>query len=543
MKISSSLILVILFIFSITLSAQPSAAKRIILIGIDGVSAEGFQYSNTPEINKLISQGVISLKTRGVMPTVSAPNWATILSGAGPEQHGVTSNNWSLMNQGFDPTVKDADGYFNSIFTTIRKQMPKAVTAMFYDWQWLGTYVNKKYISKDQFVEGHVMITSVALNYIKKENPLFTFIYYGHPDETAHSKGFNTKEYYQSINDIDTEIGKLVAGLQEAKMMQNTTLMIVSDHGGIGFGHGGESMLEIEVPWIISGPGIKKNVLLETPNDLANTAPTIAKILGLKAPTEWIGKPVNEVFVSKTPMQKPNQYVPKPMCSLADGAFQGPQQVELSATGLNAEIYFTLDGAIPGKSSKKYISPFTIATNCTLKAVSLSAASSSQIITRIYTFVQGIKTASVTTEPSQKYPGTGVSGLFDGLIGSSNYTNKQWMGYESGDFEVTFDLGEIKPVNALGIDVLQLPSSLIFLPSSVEFYVSDDGITFRLLSSYYPSETDETSPDGPVMLSKAFDNLRAQFIRIKATNIGTCPPALPCAGQKAWIFVSEVEIE
>ena len=92
MKISSSLILVILFIFSITLSAQPSAAKRLILIGIDGVSAEGFQYSNTPEINKLISQGVISLKTRGVMPTVSAPNWATILSGAGPEQHGVTSN-------------------------------------------------------------------------------------------------------------------------------------------------------------------------------------------------------------------------------------------------------------------------------------------------------------------------------------------------------------------------------------------------------------------------------------------------------------------
>ena len=80
-------------------TAQQDVTKRVILIGIDGVSAEGFQYSNTPVMNSLISKGAISLKTRGVMPTVSAPNWATILSGAGPEQHGVTSNNWSLLNQ------------------------------------------------------------------------------------------------------------------------------------------------------------------------------------------------------------------------------------------------------------------------------------------------------------------------------------------------------------------------------------------------------------------------------------------------------------
>lgn len=81
--------------------------------------------------------------------------------------------------------------------------MPKAVTAMFYDWDWLGTYsVNKKLISKEQYIQGHVMVTSIALNFIKKEKPVFTFIYYGHPDETGHSKGFNTKEYYQSITSM-----------------------------------------------------------------------------------------------------------------------------------------------------------------------------------------------------------------------------------------------------------------------------------------------------------------------------------------------------
>jgi hypothetical protein len=535
--------IICLFLLSSICIAQTDPTKRVILIGIDGVSAEGFQYSSTPVINSLISQGVISIKTRGVMPTVSAPNWATILSGAGPEQHGVTSNSWSLVNQGFEPTVKDAEGYFPTIFTLIRKQMPKAVTGMFYDWEWLGTYVNKKYITKEQFVQGHVMITSVALNFIKTEKPVFTFIYYGHPDEVGHSKGHGTADYFQSINDIDTEIGKIVAALKEYGMEKNTTIIITSDHGGIGFGHGGESMVEIEVPWIISGPGIKKNVLLESPNDLTNTAPTIAKILGLKIPAEWIGRPVNDVFTSKTASPKANQYVPKPWCSLAEGAYPGPQLIELTTTGAGANIYFTLDGTPPGINSKKYVSPFTISTNCTLKAVAISNGNTSQVLARMYTFIQGIKAATLTAQASLKYPGSGISGLFDGLIGSSNPNNRQWMGFEGDDFEVTADLGEVKIVKTIGLDVLQLPASWIFLPSKIEFYASDDGKTFNLLTTYYPSETDDIHLDGPVMLARSFDNLHTRFIRIKASNIGTCPPDHPGAGQKAWLFVSEVEIE
>jgi hypothetical protein len=543
MKFRNNLITLFFLLLITTISAQPSSTKRVILIVIGGVSSEGFQYSNTPEITSLISQGVISLKTRGVMPTRSAPNLATILTGAGPEQHGVTSNSWSLVNQGFEPTVKDAYGYFTSIFTLLRKQKPGAVTAMFYDWEWLGTGVNKKYITKEQYIQGQVMITSVALNYIKKENPLFTFIYYGLPDQTGRSKGYDSKEYFQSIEEIDTEIGKIVAGVKEMGMASNTTFIITSDHGGNGLKNGGESMAEIEVPWIISGPGIRKNVLLETPNNLTNTAPTIARILGIKTPVEWIGTPANETFLSKTLSKKTNIYIPKPICSLAEGSFPGPQMIELSTTGKGSEIYYTLDGTNPGVSSRKYTEPFAIRSNCTLKAVSISGAYTSETITRMYTFVQGNKSAVLTSPPGSEYPGRGVSGLFDGLIGSSNPTNKQWMGFEGTNFEVIVDLGEVKQVNTMGLDVLKFPENSILVPDTVEFYVSIDGISYTLLSSYYPAETGEIRPDGPVILLKAFENLRTQFIRIKATNIGICPPGMSCAGQKAWIFVSEVEIE
>jgi hypothetical protein len=544
MKSYKNLLLLAFLLFHyVFLIAQPSSSKHVILIGIDGLSAESLQYANTPAINKLIGQGVISLKTRSVMPSVSAPNWASILSGAGPEQHGATSNNWSLSNHTIEPTTKDEDGYFPSIFTLIRKQLPKAVTAMFYDWDWLGTFVNKKYISKEQFVQGHVMITSIALNYLKKEKPLFTFIYYGYPDQVGHNKGFGTPAYFQSINDIDTEVGKIVDGIKELGLEQNTTIIITSDHGGIGFGHGGESMVEIEVPWIIVGPGIKKNALLESANDLFNTSPTIAKILGIKTPAEWIGKPVNEVFSTKSAVSKPNQYVPKPWCSLAEGSFTGPQQIELTTTATSTDIFYTLDGSIPGAASKKYTSPFTIGKNCTLKAVSISKANSSQVITRVYTFLQGVKSAKLSLQPNPKYPGLGTSGLFDGLIGSSIHTNKQWMGFEGEDFEVTVDRGEVKPLNTLGIYVLQMPVSWIFLPTAVEYYASDDGSTYKLLTTFYPADTDDIRLDGTVMLARNFENISTRYIRIKATNIGTCPATHPGEGQKAWLFVSEVEIE
>ena len=117
------------------------------------------------------------------------------------------------------------------------------------------------------------------------------------------------------------------------------------------------------------------------------------------------------------------------------------------------------------------------------------------------------------------------------------------MGFEGDDFEITADLGEIKAVKTMGIDVLQLPATWIFLPLSVEFYTSDDGKTFNLLNTYYPAETDDIRLDGPVMITRDFENLNTRYIRIKATNLGTCPPTHPGFGQKAWLFVSEVEID
>ncbi|MBK7031369.1 MAG: alkaline phosphatase family protein [Bacteroidales bacterium] len=535
-------LLLLLFISVSVLQSQ--TIKHVLLIGLDGVSSEGFQYALTPVMDDLISKGCLSLKTRAVLPTVSAPNWATILSGAGPEQHGVTSNEWSMNNQPYEPTIKDDAGYFTSIFTVIKKQQPKAITGMFYDWDWIGSFINPVYLNENKFITGYQKVTSAARDFIKQQKPLFTFVYYGHPDEVGHQIGHGTPEYFQSINDVDTEIGKLITTLKETGLYASTCILVVSDHGGIGKGHGGESKIELEVPWIISGPGIAKNKILNGPNDQANTAPTITKTLALKTPVEWIGRPNKDAFALATdPKSKTSAWVRKPFCSLKEGVYSSPQPVELKSLSPESIIYYSLDGSTPGKNSKKYTGSFTLSEDVTLNAVAVNGNNSSQVITLKFSFTEGIHSASLKTLPSSKYPGNGVNSLFDGLIGSANYKGKQWMGWEGDDFEVDIDLGEIRKIESIGLDVLQLPASWIFLPSRIEFYSSEDGIQFIEQGAYNPADVDDLRKDGPVLLARTFESLNTRYLRVKAYNTGTCPAGHPGEGQKAWLFISEVEIE
>jgi arylsulfatase A-like enzyme len=53
-------------------------------------------------------------------------------------------------------------------------------------------------------------------------------------------------------------------------------------------------MNEMQIPWIIKGPGIIKNQELSQSIMTFDTAATMADLLKLKTPQVWIGRPVKE---------------------------------------------------------------------------------------------------------------------------------------------------------------------------------------------------------------------------------------------------------
>ena len=90
---------------------------------------------------------------------------------------------------------------------------------------------------------------------------------------------------------------------------------------------------------------------------------------------------------------------------------------------------------------------------------------------------------------------------------------------------------------------MQLPASAMYLPTLIEYSVSADGKIFTQIGSYNPADVDDIRKNGPVLLSRTFDEFKTRFVRIKVVNFGTIPSGQPDEGKKAWLLVSEIEIE
>lgn len=89
----------------------------------------------------------------------------------------------------------------------------------------------------------------------------------------------------------------------------------------------------------------------------------------------------------------------------------------------------------------------------------------------------------VYTSPwSEHYPAGGATALTDGLRGSWSYSTR-WQGFLDRDFDVTVDLGAVKPIQEISADFIQWYSAWVWLPTRVEISVSDDGEQFKLLQT------------------------------------------------------------
>ena len=138
----------------------------------------------------------------------------------------------------------------------------------------------------------------IAIAFVKRRKPALTFVHCDHVDGAGHKFGHGTSEYYQAVAKADALVGRMLAALNDAGIADRTIVLITSDHGGVGKTHGGSTMAEIEIPWILAGPGVAEGRELRTPVRTYDTALTAAYILAVKPSECWIGRPVLEAFAA-----------------------------------------------------------------------------------------------------------------------------------------------------------------------------------------------------------------------------------------------------
>lgn len=291
-KLKITLFLFVLLLVNPVVLARPRA-KRVVLFALDGISVSGYLQARTPNLDTLLSQGMLSLDTRVVMPSVTLPNWTSHLTGSGPEQHGVTDNGWQIDKRNYPAVETDEEGYYPSVFGVLKEQLPECKTAFYYNWINLFYPYNKKFFDEVSYLKDDAYIPNYkkAFDFIVRNQdfPTLVFLYSVHTDHAGHAHKWMSEEYIKSIEEADTQIGIFIENMKKAGLYEDTYFMFLSDHGGIGYGHGGLSVDEMIVPWGIVGPKIQSGKMKE-PNNTVNTAATILYLFKVKKPLSWIGE-------------------------------------------------------------------------------------------------------------------------------------------------------------------------------------------------------------------------------------------------------------
>ena len=119
--------------------------------------------------------------------------------------------------------------------------------------------------------------------------------------------------YYSVIDDMDTQIGRIIATLKKTGQYENTIIIFASDHG-MGCGshglRGKQNQYEhtINVPLIVKGPGIPANTSSDAQVYLRELYPTTCDLVGATIPATVTAKSFAPVLKEETPTHHDDIY-------------------------------------------------------------------------------------------------------------------------------------------------------------------------------------------------------------------------------------------
>lgn len=366
----------LLFVSCICQEKLPQA-KHVILIGLDGVGAYGFQRSHTPYMNEMAKNGALSLNSRCVLPSSSSQNWMTMLSGAIPIQHGVTSNGWTPEEHVIEPVLKNKVGFFPSIFDNIKTQKPDDKVYFFYEWGGLGRMFDLSVPDKVVHAKTGEESIKQGMEAFFADKPEFLFVDVDETDHAGHEFGHENQGYFDCVTKYDSIIGRFVERIKKENMLDKVVVIVTGDHGGIYKGHGGQTPNEMETVMLLYGGPVAKGKMMQHSRFIGDIAPTVAGLLGVKMPEECVGSFLTEAF---EPASAKWEYAPMPVISPQGGFFNRAVEVSMRTDSPGAKIYYSTDGSEPTAASTLYTKSFLLTEYTNLRAVSISGNAKSKVV-------------------------------------------------------------------------------------------------------------------------------------------------------------------
>lgn len=236
---------------------------------------------------------------------------------------------------------------------------------------------------------------------------------------------------------------------------------------------------------------------------------------------------------------------PVPYFEGKDKKFKGQAGVAIKSIDAAADIYYSiapLGGNTAPNAFKKYDAPVTINQSATVHAYTVKGGVQSKSVVQDFYKIPEDKIVKVISKVNPLYTAGGEDALIDGVVGEANYRTGEWQSYEGADFEAIVDLKTTKPVQYVGAHFLQDAGSWIWMPRTVQFEWSKDGINFQPLGEV-KNTIDEKEMTPMVKEFGLKVASEARYIRVRAVNHGIIGDWHPGKGGNAHIFIDEIMVK
>jgi len=279
--------------------AQPQrpipAIEHVVIISIDGLRPDKALQANMPTLRAMLKEGAYSFWAKTTAVSITLPSHTSMVTGVSPRKHGIEWNVDLPLSKPVYPKVPTLmematrAGYVTAMiagkdkFDTLNK--PGTITRVFTP--------TKATTNNDEVV-------AVAEKIIAADRPGVTFIHLPDVDVAGHAKGWGSPEQMAAIERTDAHLARIFAALDGAGIRASTFVLVTADHGGAGLTHGPDDARSRHIPWVVVGPGVRKNYDLTQIEALEvrteDTCATACWLLGLPQMPYFEGKPVREAF-------------------------------------------------------------------------------------------------------------------------------------------------------------------------------------------------------------------------------------------------------
>ena len=269
------------------------------------------------------------------------------------------------------------------------------------------------------------------------------------------------------------------------------------------------------------------------------TAEAVAQ-LETERPDLSVQLEVNPAIFGKSKVSMPEIHASSPF-------FAEEANLELHTEMDGAQIFYTLDSTLPDSNSLLYSKPLLLKETSEVSAIAVKAGWAPSEVARLTllqtkTIPAGI---SLVHPPAGNYQAQGAPTLIDRVKASAQFTDGQWLGFQSEDMIATLQLPEKQSFQNIWVSALADQNSWIFFPTQIVVSTSVDGTQYEEAGRI---EMPLTQPEELVSAMTYFKiplsmDRPARFVRVQAANQGVNPPWHPSPGKKSWLFVDEILLE